>query len=169
MTVVKEVMTVSVVKLRKDMTLCEATTLLSQHGVSGAPVVDDDDHLVGILSESDILEFAASKEGMGIKLNTLSLLGQPYDRMFLDEELCRNYKRVGETKVEEAMNDEVVSIEPDEPIEKALDTMVRLHFNRLPVVSNNKLVGMLTRQDVLVSLCRTLGERSSPLCADAMR
>jgi CBS domain-containing protein len=169
MTVVREVMTASVIKLRKDMTLCEATTLMAQNGVSGAPVVDEDDHLLGILCESDILELAASKEGMGLKVNTLSFLGNPYDRIFLDEAMCQKYRRVGETKVEDAMNDEVVSIGPDEPIEKALDTMVRLEFNRLPVVSNDKLVGMITRQDVLVAFCREIGNKSSPLCATAIR
>jgi predicted transcriptional regulator len=107
--------------------------------------------------------------GDGLEGEHLSFLGNPYDRIFLDEAMCQKYRRVGETKVEDAMNDEVVSIGPDEPIEKALDTMVRLEFNRLPVVSNDKLVGMITRQDVLVAFCREIGNKSSPLCATAIR
>jgi CBS domain-containing protein len=169
MTLVKEVMTRPVITLNKNNTLCEATTLMAQNDVSGAPVVDEDGELIGILSESDILEYAASKEGMGLKLRTLSIFGQSYDRTFLDEEVCRKYRRVGEAKVDDAMNDEVVTIDVEEPIEKALETMVRLKFNRLPVVSKGKLVGMITRQDVLVTLCRQLGDKSSPVCAEVVR
>jgi signal-transduction protein with cAMP-binding, CBS, and nucleotidyltransferase domain len=47
--------------------------------------------------------------------------------------------------------------------------MVRLNFNRLPVTHNGKLVGMIARQDVLIALCRELGEKGSPMCATVMR
>ena len=86
-----------------------------------------------------------------------------------DEELCRRYKRVGDTKVEDAMNDEVVAIDVDDTVETALETMVRMGFNRLPVTSNKKLVGMIARQDILVALCREMGDKQSPLCPTVMR
>jgi CBS domain-containing protein len=169
MTRVNEVMTAVVVKLRKDNTLGEATTMMSEKGISGAPVVDDEDHLVGMLCESDILEFAAGKEGVGLEVRTLSFVSIPYERIVRDEELCRRYKRVGDTRVEEAMNEEVVTIDVDDTVERALDTMVRMDFNRLPVTQNGRLVGMIARQDVLIALCRELGERRSPLCATVTR
>lgn len=169
MTQVNEVMASPVVKLRKDTTLCEATTQMSKNGISGAPVVDDEDHLVGILCESDILEFAASKEGVGLEVRTLSFVSLPYERIVRDEELCRRYKRVGDTKVEDAMNDEVVTIDADGTVEKALDTMVRMNFNRLPVTKNGKLVGMIARQDVLITLCREMSDRRPTWCATVMR
>ncbi len=169
MTQVNEVMTPTVIKLRKGTTLCEATTLMSKNGISGAPVVDEEDRLVGILCESDILEFAASKEGVGLEVRSLSFVALPYERIVRDEELCQRYKRVGDTKVEDAMNDEVVTIDVDETVEKALDTMVRMNFNRLPVTKDGKLVGMIARQDVLIALCREMGERRSSWCPTVMR
>ncbi len=169
MTQVNKVMTPAVLKLRKGTTLGEATTLMSKNGISGAPVVDNEDRLVGILCESDILEFAASKEGVGLEIGTLSFVALPYDRIVRDEELCRRYKSVGDTKVEDAMNDEVVTIDVDDTVETALDTMVRMGFNRLPVTHNGKLVGMIARQDVLIALCREMGDKQSPLCATVLR
>jgi CBS domain-containing protein len=164
MTLVKEVMTPAVIKLSKDATLCEATTLMSLKKVSGAPVIDGDGKLVGILSESDVLEFAASKEGVGLDTGQLSVASLPYDRLVRDEVLCRRYKSVGEAKVGDVMNTEVVTIDADEDVEKAMETMVRLDFNRLPVNEDGKLVGIITRQDILISLCRSVSGSRSPYC-----
>lgn len=164
MTLVSEVMTPVVVKLDKDATLCDATTLMARKKVSGAPVVDHEDKLVGILSESDVLEFAASKEGVGLDMGQLSVASLPYDRLVRDEILCRRYKRVGEAKVSEVMSTEVVTIDADEDIEKALDTMVRMSVNRIPVHRDGKLVGIVTRQDILVALCRDVTGRRSSYC-----
>ena len=164
MTLVSEVMTPAVIKLDKDLTLCDATTQMARKKVSGAPVVDHEDKLVGILSESDVLEFAASKEGVGLDAGQLSIASLPYDRLVRDEILCRRYKRVGEAKVSDVMSTEVVTIDADEDIEKALDTMVRMSVNRLPVHKNGKLVGIITRQDILVALCRDVSIRRSPYC-----
>jgi CBS domain-containing protein len=164
MTRVNEVMTPAVIKLDKNATLCEATTLMSLKKVSGAPVVDSEDKLVGILSESDVLEFAASKEGVGLEVDKLSVASLPYDRLVRDEVLCRRYKSVGEAKVSEVMSTEVVTVEVDDDIEKALETMVRMEVNRLPVHQEGKLVGIVTRQDILIALCRDVSGGRSPYC-----
>jgi CBS domain-containing protein len=138
--------------------------MMSRKGVSGAPVVDGDGLVVGILTEADILEFAASKEGPGLDVGTLSFVCLPYERLARDEELCQRYRRVGDSKVKEAMNEEVVTIDGDEDVRKALETMVRLEFNHLPVTEKGRLVGMIARQDVLIALCREIGDRPSPYC-----
>jgi len=164
MTKVSEVMTPAVIILDKQATLCDATTLMSLNKVSGAPVVDSEGKLVGVLSESDVLEFAASKEGMGLEVDKLSVASLPYDRLVRDEILCRRYKSVGEAKVGDVMSTEVVTIDADEDLEKAMETMVRMEVNRLPVNREGKLVGIITRQNILVALCRDLTERRSPYC-----
>ncbi|MDW5561896.1 MAG: CBS domain-containing protein [Methanomassiliicoccus sp.] len=164
MTQVKEIMTPAVVKLDRDTTLCDATVLMSLRKVSGAPVVDKDDRLVGMLSESDVLEFAASKEGVGLDVEQLSVASLPYDRLVRDEILCSRYKSVGEAKVGDVMNTEVVTIAGDEDIEKAMEIMVRMGFNRLPVHEDGKLIGIIARQDILVALCRDVSGRRSPSC-----
>lgn len=161
MTRVSEIMTPTVVKLSKDATLCEATTLMSLRKVSGAPVVDSEGMLVGTLSEKDVLEFAASKEGMDLDVGQRSGPSLPYEDLTRDEALCRRYKSIGEAKVGDAMSTEVVSIDADEDIEKAMETMVRLGIDRLPVHREGKLAGIIARQDILVALCRDMSGRRS--------
>ncbi len=59
------------------------------------------------------------------------------------------------------MSTEVVSIDADEDIEKAMETMVRLGIDRLPVHREGKLAGIIARQDILVALCRDMSGRRS--------
>jgi CBS domain-containing protein len=157
---VREIMTTDVVVLRGDDSLQEATIRMSRKGNSGVPVIDPEGMIVGILSESDILEFAASYEGHDLDVRSLSLLCLPYERLTRDEEVCQRYRWVGEAKVKEGMNEEVVTIDGEEDVRKALETMVRLGSNRQPVASQGSLIGMVARQDVLVALCRELGKCS---------
>lgn len=160
-------MTAPPLTLSKKLTLCEATTAMAERKVSGAPVVDDTGRLVGMLSERDIMDFAVSKEGGNLEVTTLSFVALPYEKIVRDAELCSRYKRVGEAKVENVMNEEVVTIDQDEDIEKALETMVRFEVNRLPVVDRDKLVGIVARHDILVSICRGLGVEGTKACVTA--
>ncbi len=159
MTLVRDIMTNTVVTLKEDTTLKNATLMFSQWGISGAPVVDKEGKLVGVLTERDILEHAASKEGASLDITTLSFLGVPYDRLLRDEVLCRKYASVGDAKVEDAMNTEVVTVPMDETVENALIIMIRFGVNHLPVVDREKLVGIIARQDILLSMCRTAQAR----------
>lgn len=159
MTVVREIMTAPVVTLQEDMTLHDATVAMARKKVSGAPVLDAKGRLVGVLSEADILELAVEKVGTDLECPSLSLAALPYERIVRDEAVCRKYRQVGEAKVEKAMNDEIVTVSADDPVEKALETMIRFGVNRLPVVENEKLVGIVTRQDLLWSVCRAMEEQ----------
>ncbi len=154
MPIVREIMTTPPVTLKMDMTLLDATTVLAKNVISGAPVVDDKDHIIGILSEHDVLTYALEKEGLGLCAPTLLFTALPFERMMRDEDLCRRYMSIGDSLVEDVMNEEVVTIDPEQTIEEALETMIRFGFNRLPVVKDGHLMGMVARQDILWSLCR---------------
>lgn len=158
MTRVSDIMTCRVVTLKKDTTLREATEVLSRAGVSGAPVLDDDKDLVGILTERDIFHYASSKEE-GLEVRSLSILGLPYEHLVRNEELCARYEALGDTQVGNVMSEEVVTVPPDATVETALVTMIRFGINRLPVVDEGKLVGIVTRQNLLLAFYREIRER----------
>ena len=150
-------MTAPVVTFDEDTTLREATLIMASRKVSGAPVLDRDGRLVGVLSESDILEEAMRKVGHEMSCRSLSFLSLPYERIVRSEEVCRQFSEVGDVKVSSVMNDEVIAIHGDDDAEKALETMVRFDVNRIPVVDDDgRLIGIVARKDILWSLCRTL-------------
>jgi CBS domain-containing protein len=154
MTSVREVMTTKVTVLYDDLTLSQATEIMTSNGVSGAPVVNGSGEFVGILSESDILDFAKCTEGQGFSSPSLTSSSLPYERVVRNETLCSANEKVGGAKVRDAMNEEVVTIGPEDDVDKALETMVRFDIDQLPVVVGEKLVGVIARQDAMWSKCR---------------
>lgn len=157
MTLAREIMTAPVVTFDEDMTLREATLIMARKKVSGAPVMDRDGRLIGVLSESDILEEAVRRVGDEMTCRSLSFLSLPYERIVRNEEVCRQFSEVGDVKVGDIMNDEVIAVSGDDEAEKALETMVRFGVNRLPVIDvDGRLIGIVARQDIMWSLCRAL-------------
>ena len=66
MLAIKSVMTADVISVQPDTPIYEALSLLAKHKISGMPVIDDEDHVVGILSEKDVLRILIDKN-LGIK------------------------------------------------------------------------------------------------------
>jgi CBS domain-containing protein len=157
MTLSREIMTAPAVAFDEDMTLREATVIMARRKVSGAPVMDDDGKLIGVLSESDILEEATRRVGPEMGCPSLSFLSLPYERIVRNEDVCRRFNEVGDVKVGDVMNDEVIAINGDDSAEEALETMIRFDVNRLPVIDEDgRLIGIIARQDIMWSVCRAL-------------
>lgn len=140
---VSEVMTQDVVSLTPDQSLEEAAKLLVEAGVSGAPVVKDG-AVVGILSERDLLDSRTNPKPP----RYLELLG---GIIFLDdvEKYQAQLKKAVAVRVDQVMTREVAVIEASAPLEQAAKIILEHRVNRIPVVEDGKLVGIITRSDVL--------------------
>lgn len=156
---VKDFMCEEVIVLREDMTLQEATEALLGNSVSGAPVVDSENNLVGFITERDIIgrvreNFASS----GLPLH-LSL----FDAVFLYEpsgdeknRFETEAEKVGKTQVKEVMWKKVITVQPDDDIEVALHYLSKYRINRMPVVDDGRIVGIISRKDVLDSIFKIM-------------
>jgi CBS domain-containing protein len=114
----KDVMTKEVITISPDATLIDAIELLIAKGISGMPVLDADEKVIGIISEKDILNFAFS--------GNLRM-----------------------TKVKEAMTKNVVSFSSDTDIDKISLCISENKFRRVPIIDEGKLVGILSRRDII--------------------
>lgn len=113
-----------------------ALTMIMDH-ISGAPVVDNDNNLVGIISEKDILQhmFPALDEIMS-------------DTHFDFENMEYNYTHTMNKKVGDIMVSNVSSIDLEMPCLKAASSMWIKNHRRIPVTENGKIVGILSIGDV---------------------
>lgn len=140
---ITDVMTKDVITLRPDQTLEEAAKVLVARGISGVPVVLDD-KVVGILSERDLLEARTAPKPP----RYLELLGGV---IFIDD--VRKYqtqlKKIIATRVEQVMTKDVATIEVDAPLEEAAKIILSRGINRVPVLEEGRLVGIVTRSDIL--------------------
>lgn len=154
---VSELMTKDVVTVTATTTLHEAAKLLVEKRISGMPVVDDDDRVIGVLSEADILV----KAGGSASRNRL--LGWLFEPDFGDEDKIRA-QTVGE-----AMSAPALTISSHRPVHEAARLMVGEGVNRLPVVEDGKLVGILTRADVVRAFSRSDAEIAEEIRSDILR
>ena len=142
---VRQVMTTDVLTFSPDDGVQDATRLLIERGVDGAPVVDDDGGLVGMLSTGDLLV----QETKLHYPTVISLFGAylelPSSHRRFEEDLRR---AVGAT-VGDVMHDEPVSCAEDDTLERAATLMHDYEVSRLPVVSDGKVVGIVARGDIL--------------------
>ncbi len=141
----KQVMNTRFHFLRPRQSIVEAIRLFKIAGekedrkIFGMMVIDDDDRLVGMLSMFDILLYINPKH--------IGILGEMED--ISPEPIFTNLlNRVKKVRVEDLMSTILVSVEPATHILVVMDTMIKKHVRRLPVVDNQKVVGILYRSDL---------------------
>lgn len=148
---VAEIMSKEVVTVGPDTTIEEVAGLLTGKNISGVPVVDEDGKLKGIVTQKDLLykdmepRFPAVVELLG---GLIYLKGvHKYN-----EEL----KKLVATKVEDIMTKEVVTVREDARVEDVARLMVEKGINRVPVVRDGNMVGIVGRGDVVKYIAKGL-------------
>lgn len=145
---VEDMMTTNVVTVRPADTIQEVCAAFRSHHISGLPVVDEYYRVVGIITERDVLGFVAS--AMSSNSSKLAYF-QLIDMLSGNKSKERNklLDTLRNTKVSEMMTSNVITIMPEHPMENAAKLMIEHKINRLPVVKWGKLVGIVTRRDLV--------------------
>lgn len=135
---VKECMCKNVVKASADTTLNKIAKLMEENDIGCVPICNNENNVVGFVTDRDIVTRC----------------------------LATN-KNCNETTASDIMTTKVIKITPDTDVEHATETMSQNQVKRLPVIENNKLVGILTIGDLAshqdVS-CRELGDTVEHIC-----
>jgi CBS domain-containing protein/catechol 2,3-dioxygenase-like lactoylglutathione lyase family enzyme len=137
---VRDVMSRSVRTTKMDRSIRSVAKTICKKKIGGLPVVDDDNHLVGIISEKDILK--------ALLPGYTEFLEDPIQAMDF-QAMERAYGNVLQKKVSELMANTVYSVSIDEPVMKAAAQMDLHHFRRIPVVGQDKrLAGIVSLSDI---------------------
>jgi CBS domain-containing protein len=146
---VREIMTTDVVTVNPDTTVGELADILAKKKISGVPVVDGRGGVLGMVSEADIIVQDAD-------------LHFPYYVQFLEmviylQSVHKFEERVRKqiaSKVSEIMTEDVVSVSPEESVREVATLMADRSVNRLPVIENGRLVGIVTRGDIVRAIAQ---------------
>lgn len=140
---VKDVMSREVVTINIGDTIHEALTLMGENRVSALPVVDSQNHCVGILSTSDLVDMTRDVDD---DIYNLDLLDPSSQRFMLDK-LAHS---MGNETVQSFMSEAVTTVDVDTPIGKAAREMLRNQVHHLPVVdTDERLLGIVSTMDIL--------------------
>lgn len=145
---VETVMTSPVISISPSTTIAEAARLMLSHRISGLPVVSEDGALIGMVSEGDFLRRSelGTEQKRSWWLELFSSHGQA----------AEDYVRAHGRKVGEVMTKGVFTTNKEASLEEVVDLMSRHGIKRLPVVENGKLIGIVSRSDLLRALARAL-------------
>ena len=134
---VKDLMLKEFPTLKPENTYEEAVALLCKNNINGAPVINEENELVGYISEKDLFKIL-----------------YPYYKSFYEhpEDYANGEKRETKAyeiryhKIETFMNTIPLTVDPDMPIMNAGALMLAHRIHQFPVIENNKLVGMISRE-----------------------
>jgi len=147
---VSEIMTTEVVTVEPETTVNLIARLMASRGVSGMPVVDAG-RVVGIVTEQDLV------------LRNTRLDPPPFFR-FLDAQIPlespahfeKRLRQMLGTRARDVMTEEVVSVAPDTEVEELARLMVERRVNPVPVIEAGRLVGIVSRADLIRMMARDL-------------
>jgi CBS domain-containing protein len=150
-TAVTEFMTTDVLTVTPDTTVDEAIQLLAQRGISGAPVVDADGRLVGLLDDTDIILSEARLHAPTVVELFGAYLTLPGEQKRYEHELRH---ALGQT-VDDLMHHEPPFVGVDATVEDVASVIVERDVGRVPVVdADGRVVGIVTRGDLVGALGR---------------
>jgi len=146
--VAREIMTTPVITIAPDAPFQEIVSVMLEHAVGGLPIVDDKRRLLGIVTKADVLLSADRRQPEPDLIPGHGTSWRP-------ERIADRHGRAGETTAGDLMTKNVVTAGEDTAIYQLGQLMLSHHINRLPIVKDGVLVGIVTRTDILKSFKRS--------------
>ena len=156
---VKDIMTPDPVTVRVDSPIREAAGLLRKYHIGGLPVMDGD-RVAGIVTETDIislLDTGSLSSDLWLP-SPLEVIEVPVREFINWEKTKRALTDIGDREVRRVMSSPAVTIDEESDIADAASLMLRERIARLPVLRDGRLVGIVTRADIVRGIGEPTGE-----------
>ncbi|HET9902654.1 MAG TPA: CBS domain-containing protein [Xanthobacteraceae bacterium] len=158
----KDIMSRRVISVEPDAAVVHAVRLMLQHRISGLPVIQPDGQMVGILSEGDLLR--------RVEHGTQRKRPRWLEFIVGPGQLAGEYVRAAGGKVRDVMTERVQTVDEDASLEEVVERLERYGIKRLPVVKDGKVVGIITRANLLHALAAIAAEaKPAPSSDEAIR
>lgn len=145
----KDIMTREVLTAKAEDSLDSIAKVLVENKISGMPVISDDNKVIGVISEKDLM-IKAGELKVPFYLTLLDSI------IFLENPLRFNkdLKKYTASKVKDAMTPKALVVDENEDVSKIVNLMQSKKVNRVPVVRDGKLAGIITRNDILKAMVK---------------
>ncbi len=143
----RDIMTGDVATVTLDISITEVASLFHNNKISGAPVVDDENRLIGIITESDLID-----QTKKLHIPTVVAI---FDAVIYLESLRhfeKELKKMTGTKVKDVYTADAVSVNIDTPVNEIASIMADRHFHTLPVLDGGKIVGIVGKDDIIKTM-----------------
>ncbi|KAF0135093.1 MAG: hypothetical protein FD145_231 [Candidatus Saganbacteria bacterium] len=147
---ISELMTKEVFTIPPDMSVKEAARLLMDKEISGLPVVDKDNKVIGMLTEKDIISMAMPKYLEEKDLHDFAYILD-------DGPFWKKAEEADKLKVKDIMRKEVLCVSESTPLPEVARLMISKKVRRIPIVTDGKLVGIIARADIVKEIAKKTG------------
>ncbi len=144
---VKDIMTKDIITVSPETEIVKAAKLLLKKRINGLPVIDASGRLVGILCQSDLVAQQKS-----IPIPSVFTLLESFIPLTSLKRIDREVEKIAALTVQQAMTPDPVTVSPETDIEEVARLMVDKKYHTLPVVEDDKVVGVVGKEDVLRTL-----------------
>ena len=134
---VKDIMNTNVRTTRPDSSINDVAIVMCFNKISGLPVIDDDEKIVGIISEKDILNGIYPNVSEFMEMGRVDF-----------ESLEQEYRDLINLKVQDLMTSKVLTVTPEDPVLRAVSVMGINKIRRIPVAEDGMLCGIISMGDV---------------------
>jgi CBS domain-containing protein len=145
----RDIMTTDVITVKKETTIRELAELFTTRRIGSIPVVDNDGNLIGIVSESDLIE-----QDKNFHIPTVISLFDWIIYLESEKKFEKELKRMTAQTVGDIYTEEVETVFPDTPVNDIADIMSNRKIHSLPVVEGKKIVGIVSRIDLIRTMIK---------------
>ncbi|KAB3534146.1 CBS domain-containing protein [Alkaliphilus pronyensis] len=140
----KEIMTKEVISVKRENTVEEVVKLLIDNNISGLPVVDEENKVVGVITEGDLIY-----RNKKLQLPSYFTILDSYIFLESTKSLREQIKKMVGYRVEDVMTKKVITANEEDDIEDVATLMANNKINRIPIVKDGALVGIVSRRDII--------------------
>jgi CBS-domain-containing membrane protein len=144
-----DVMTKDVITVSTDTSVRELAEIITAHRIGSVPVIDADGNLIGIVTESDLIE-----QDRPLHIPTVISLFDWVIYLESEKKFERELKRMTAQTVGDLFTKDVLTVVPSTPVSEVADIMSSEKIHAVPVVDGGRLVGIVSRIDLIRSMVR---------------
>jgi CBS domain-containing protein len=149
----KDIMTADVITVKEDTTVGEIGRIFIEKGISGAPVVDDEGRLLGIVTEHDLIS-----QNSRLHIPTILRLFDAYIPIGASGRLEEEIKRMAASTVGEISTRKVVTVEEETLLEDVATLMTDRKIHLIPVMKGETITGVIGQRDLIQGIARDASE-----------
>jgi CBS domain-containing protein len=142
-----DIMTKEVITVSLETTVQQLAQLLSAHGISGAPVVDPDGKVLGIVTESDLID-----QNKKVHIPTIVTILDSFFFLENPDKMEQEMRKIAGATVADIYSSPAVTVTVQTPVDEIATIMSEKNVHTLPVVDNGQLQGVIGKKDIIKTI-----------------
>ena len=143
----KDIMTTTVLTISPDTSVTELARFLTSHNINGAPVVDQEGNILGVVTENDLI-YQKKKVHIPTVINILDSV------IYLEspDKMKQEMQKITGVTVKDIFTEEVVTVNPETPLDEIATIMAEKNIHTIPVIEKDQIVGIIGKSDIIKTL-----------------